>query len=269
MIIRLPEEKTYLPGAGRCIYCWPSKVTTTELTREHIIARKFGGKLILHTACCPTCQGTINQEIENPSLRMWKDMRAHLKLPTSSPLDSLRIGRTASGGEVDDQGRLGQVEWDTVAIESHPVWLVLMTLPEPEILGYTSTMPRHATQDCFFNISEEAKDRMDRGGFVLETSVNSSVFRRFIAKVAHGAAVAELGTDTFEPFLSDIILGKDRKNESRLIGMARRRGTVKRALHEITIRLAGHLIVVDVQLFASFGFRPYQAVVGRLPRVDL
>ena len=77
---------------------------------------------------------------------------------------------------------------------------------------------------------------------------------RSIAKIAHGAAVAELGFDAFEPMLPPIISGSD-KNISHLIGSTIGKGHKRGKLHEIALGLSG--------LFARFGMQPFRAVVGR------
>src|ERR1700733_15227494 len=99
MLGPLPEAKTYLPGPGRCIYCLPDNAETKDLRREHIIAQKLGGALILHNASCTPCERLINQQIEIPSLtRFWHQARTHLGLPTSRPATELPIGVWKSDG---------------------------------------------------------------------------------------------------------------------------------------------------------------------------
>jgi hypothetical protein len=99
-----------------------------------------------------------------------------------------------------------------------------------------------------------------KAGFFEPFSPN--IICRSIAKIAHGAAVAELGLDTFEPFLPDIILGHD-PYISHYVGSKIGKGHKRIALHEISLTLQGGFIVAQVQLFARLGLRPYIAVVGR------
>jgi hypothetical protein len=45
MKIVLPEARTYLPGADRCIYCWPNRLTTEKLSHEASTNAAKAGKL--------------------------------------------------------------------------------------------------------------------------------------------------------------------------------------------------------------------------------
>jgi hypothetical protein len=85
---------------------------------------------------------------------------------------------------------------------------------------------------------------------------------RSIAKIAHGAAVAELGVDAFEPFLPDIIMGRS-PYISRFIGCSPIKGRRQPNLHEIVLSTRRGFVVAQVQLFAKFGLRPFLAVVGQ------
>ncbi len=94
MRVTLLESNVYDPGPGLCIYCWPLRTNKDDLTREHIIARKLGGTLILRNASCVQCAKQINMEIETPTLT-WSltAPRTHLKLPTSKPRTTLPMAR--------------------------------------------------------------------------------------------------------------------------------------------------------------------------------
>ena len=87
------------------------------------------------------------------------------------------------------------------------------------------------------------------------------ILLRFIAKIAHGAAVAELGLDAFSPLLPDIILGKN-PNISHLVGNVIRRWLPGQNLHEIRIVLRLRYIVAIVRLFNV----PHPYVAGRRAR---
>jgi len=86
-------------------------------------------------------------------------------------------------------------------------------------------------------------------------------FCRMIAKIGHGMAVAELGTDAFIPLLPDYILRK-RTDAGLVIGSASH-GRVRRdRLVSASIHYARGFFVAHIQLFAQYGFNPYQAVIG-------
>lgn len=90
---------------------------------------------------------------------------------------------------------------------------------------------------------------------------------KFIAKIAHAAAVAELGIDGFSPLLPDIILGKS-PFISYLVGSATRKYGTTSNLYEITLCLRRRYVVAIVHLFSTYLRYPFVAVVGR-PREDL
>jgi hypothetical protein len=88
--------KTY-PPAGLCVYC---ESVEQLLSREHIIARGLGGRLVLPEASCAQCR-KITSEIEFMCLRaILGNVRVHLKYPTcqwSQPTTRSpnRVGGTA------------------------------------------------------------------------------------------------------------------------------------------------------------------------------
>lgn len=51
-------------------------------------------------------------------------------------------------------------------------------------------------------------------GAVTKTSLSFPIFRRLLAKTAHGFAACQLGIDGFEPLLLDVILGKDQSKST-------------------------------------------------------
>ena len=99
---------------------------------------------------------------------------------------------------------------------------------------------------------------------------------RLIAKIAHGFTAALIDVETFEPFLTSIILNKsDAPPFWTVIGSEL--GTDKKPLHWIGLRVVngmwhmkdelGHfpiqLYVVEMQLFGNFSAPFYEVVVGR------
>ena len=71
-----------LRDVGRCIYCANANELLNE---EHIVAANSGGDLTLEHASCAKCQKTINDEIENPFMRlMYRDIRYKKNIGSSS-----------------------------------------------------------------------------------------------------------------------------------------------------------------------------------------
>jgi len=263
MEIVLPSEKTYLPGAGQCIYCWPATTTTSNLGREHIIPDKLGGKLILHQAACKGCERAINREIETPALtRMWLQPRTHLRMKTSAPKTSLPIGTWTA--DRSDWPNMDEVDFafEDISLEQHPFRIVVPRFKPPGILWRQPL----STKFDMVGISAYAPTPNLPKALGTQSAVfqpfSPDIICRSIAKVAHSAAIAELGLNAFEPLLPRVILGKD-LNISHLVGSSLTKGRVQQSLHRIELRVSGEYVVAKVQLFARYGIQPFLAVVGK------
>ena len=97
-------------------------------------------------------------------------------------------------------------------------------------------------------------------------------FARFVAKVAYGFAVANLGIDCFKPLANDIILGRS-DDYFQFAGSEPREpppsGWPDGGQHHFSIvvrfvRDNVGLVVVDVKFFANAGTPVYHAVVGEI-----
>jgi len=97
--------------------------------------------------------------------------------------------------------------------------------------------------------------------------VEPETFARFLSKIAHAYAVAELGQETFEPLLAKFI-----RNSPLLIckwlGGQSVDPPATESLHEIGWQICSvdttHYVVVNIRLFSCFATPPYQVVVGTL-----
>jgi hypothetical protein len=92
-------------------------------------------------------------------------------------------------------------------------------------------------------------------------------FVRMLAKIAHGYAVAEMGIDSFDPFLIPIIRDGDTSNTIQYIGGMEREEPPSAVLHQIALGnwsgpLQG-LVTVRLRLLAVLGTPTYWIVVGR------
>ena len=103
---------------------------------------------------------------------------------------------------------------------------------------------------------------MNRGGLHVDE------FARFLAKIAHVYAVAELGLDAFKPVLVNAILDKPPMLLSYYVGGPISDRTEKEQvdLHELEIFRypfdGRQLVIVRIQLFAFYNFPAYELVVG-------
>lgn len=261
----LAEAKTYLPGPGRCIYCWPKRHTTDRLDREHVIPKTLGGKLVLHTASCRECSGIINKEIENPTLqRMWIAPRTHLGMPTSNPKQTLPLGTwTAETSDLPKSMDEVDFNFEQLAVEKHPFTIIFPRFAPPGILwGEQPKTTFTMTGLSAYQDPSAPQPQIQHKQSAEFQPFSPDIVCRSIAKIAHGAAVAELGMEAFSPMLPGIILGHD-QNICHLVGSTLMRGRKKQSLHEITLYVARGLVLAKVQLFARYGMQPFLVVVGR------
>ena len=265
MLICLRESDVFLPGPGRCIYCWPKADPGGQLTREHIIARKMGGKLVLHRASCKPCECLINKEIETPALgQMWVSQRAHLGLPSSKPRTTIRIRRWAGAGEEDPAKRQeGETRIEDVPISSFGFLVALPKLKMPGIMRNSAPSDTGEVDGIYWRVEKMPPWLRIGERISFDQQVNPFVFGRFLAKVAHGAAVARLGLDAFTPFLPEVIKGNS-LHVFHYVGASSRKGRRHPALHRVSLLTKGELLIARVQLFARFGMPPYEVAVGPL-----
>lgn len=259
----LPESRTYLPGAGRCIYCWPMKLSTDGLTREHIIPKALRGNLILHKAACEQCMATINNQIETPTLQlMWQTPRTHLNM--SKRRTTLPYGTwVAETSELPQNMHEVDFEFEELPVDEHPNTIMLPKFGPPGLLWGLQPSSTFTLTGVSVYRDPDAPNPSVTGRQAAEFQPFSpDAICRSIAKISHAAAVAEFGFDAFLPMLPDIILGRN-SNISHLVGSTLTRGRRREALHEITLFVSrGHLLA-KVQLFAKYGLQPFLAVVGR------
>lgn len=269
-MIELPFSRVYDPPS-HCLYC-PAKSNEdgTRLSREHIIPLGLSGELILRQASCGVCAKLINQEIERDLLQtMYIQPRVHLKMRSrgkNKPLTTLQFGvfNTPAPGTSPNMDN-ANFEWLHVPVEKHAFVIVMVKYAVPGLLQgaapVTTFQPKRMTS--YYGYFQLPPLPVGRTAGIFQKT-NPSVEFRFIAKIAHGAAVAELGADAFEPFLPPVILGSDPHPSHYIGGSASEHPT--EALHWIGLEQRGEYLIALVQLFGKFGFRPWQAVVGKLRR---
>jgi hypothetical protein len=117
---------------------------------------------------------------------------------------------------------------------------------------------------------------VEKVGFRL-SPVNRLHYLRWLAKTAHAYVAAELGVDSFEPLLIDLILARS-DNVEQFVGDMRGIASLEGPTgHSFKITLgetpedlgdAGGLLVVFMQFWGDLGSPPHLIVVGR-PLIDL
>lgn len=272
-----------LPSPGKCIYCGASDV---KLNDEHVIPYALGkNATILQRACCEVCQRIIQPYEQEVLKRQLNVFRAMTGAPTRD-----KKGRPKTIVlplvEYDEKGRvLRDLGTREIPIADGPLILNLWQSPPPRVLGeeidpaFVEGRPwRYIEASRADPILREVGLELgvERVGFTLPP-VNRLHYLRSLAKTAHAFAAAELGVDSFEPFLTDLILCRSNNVEQFVGDMPGVTSLEGPTGHSFKITIgetpadlgsAGGLIVVFMQLWADLGSPPHLVVVGR-PLIDI
>jgi hypothetical protein len=221
--------------------------------------------LVLHDASCLSCAEKINREIETPAMKfMWLDARTHLGLPTSSPPTHLKVGTWDDNGQTWPNMDEVNFEFKRVPVGDHPFRVMQPQFLEPGIFFNRQMTENFEVVGLEAHIGGgQPPDPGPERKSAYFQPFSPELICRMVAKIAHGAAVAELGLDAFNPFLPDLIMGRS-KFLSHYIGSPRQRGRKRDALHTISLELSRGFLIANVGLFSILGLRPFQAVVGTL-----
>jgi hypothetical protein len=258
------------PPVGRCIYCG-SDGGGNGLSREHVVPIGLGGGLILPRASCKVCQDTIRDEVETECLRkLIYPFRKHVgfarhknDLPKAVPLTF----------DLDVRGPR------RVLASEHPKVVILprMTNPAGKLCGGPPRNPIAVNYEIFaaHEIREKIQARLARSNRV---GILFAIvpWARMLAKIAHGLAVAELGLESFDPDLLDLILGRDVSTASYFVGEAVHRQVTPSPppAHEMgwtPMHCANRwLAVVHIRLFSDLGPQApgYSVVAGEITSLE-
>lgn len=221
-------EGRRIPSPGKCIYCRHTPIHPDKLTNEHVVPFAIGANSIIFlNASCEGCARTIQPYEQEVLLKQLGNFRRQIDAPSRTKPKKRPTHANVSFKEVDDQGcdmrHLGQ---RSIPVGDLPLVLSLWQLPEPRIVRPDASPGDDTGQPWYHCDDKEAVQKLCRS-VAEETNskkvameigvVNRSHFLRFLAKTAHAYAVAELGLDSFEPTLIDIIL--NRKHDiSKFVG---------------------------------------------------
>jgi hypothetical protein len=193
---------------GRCIYCL---IGQPPYTKEHIIPKGLGGGLILPAASCRQCQEII-KGVETYCLRHL--FLAHrLKSGLVQHLDEI-------GDDIVVKFDVGSADIGIrLPIAEYPNFLILPEFLNPPGMIHNHPMgaPLSVKHKLWANNQELDRLSIYGKGFVVG-NMDWVIFARALAKIAHGLAVAELGTDAFIPLLPEFILGRANDKASWLVG---------------------------------------------------
>jgi len=194
-------NRTAFQPVGRCIYCG----STTSLEEEHIVPYSLHGHFVLPEASCRLCARVINEQIETPLLReMLLPIRTALGTRTRKPKDRPRdFGVTLRAADKTERHV-------RVPVKDANIFAFGLNMPEPGILA---GRPANTAVECesVLNLYNPSRTldavQPGRSELMQLASFDHAVLLRFLAKVAHGYAVAEYGIDAFDHLLPSCILG--------------------------------------------------------------
>ncbi len=192
-------ERQIFPPINRCIYCGD---TNGPFSDEHIIPYGLYGESILQKASCKKCS-KITAKFEQTVLRtMWGATRIHLGFRTRRPKE--RPQKLTTFVETDNSFKRSEVP-----IRDHPHVMTMLELPPPKVLGRSGGIEQGHVRVWFRDIQGNTNERVSHlgRGVEIKNIIPINEFGRLLAKIGHSYAVALLGTDSFNPFLLDFILG--------------------------------------------------------------
>jgi hypothetical protein len=257
---------TRYPAVGQCIYCGTKQ---PPLRAEHIIARALNGTLILPEASCDDC-GKITGKIEGfntQNLGLFGPARYANRMRSrqrSKWPKVLPVGIQEEGGP--------EITID-VPLAEFPASISLPVLRSARWLDGEPDDGSPTRGSSWWTTRHEGRLQafvrkwgLKRGTRVFSGTVNPSQFSQMLAKIAHAAAVAEFGIDGFTPMALDLAMGRS-QSINYLVGCSPvepQPPPKENHLHSIRFRShgAGHPLLVEIRLFASFGAPRYHVVVG-------
>ena len=204
------DQSRVFPSIGCCIYCG-SDGNGEPLTTEHVYPKGMGGGLVFLDASCKACQLVIDG-VENACMK-----RTLLPYRTVSQLTKNRNGPKTVPLLLDFDLK-GPTK---VAVEDHPQIVILPGLRS--LPGVLEGRPRQSVLNFEYKIFgatgivDETKENL-QGQKHVGIDLDGVAWLRMLAKIAHGYAVAELGSDGFLPMLPDLILGRDLSLCTHLVG---------------------------------------------------
>jgi hypothetical protein len=276
-----PSEVIRYDPVGVCIYCGSKDC---KLTDEHIIPYALSGTstFLLPESSCKKCNKIINEQIEEILLRkLFGYTRIAFDMPSrdkrkkqkkKSPPTQVRVQFYFPDGSIGD---------GEVLISELPRHINLIEYESPGIMVNSRLdfdkvksilIELHRTEEEETALIKKYGTSSFRVGppTLRATGAAHPVrFARFLAKMAHGYAVAILGIRGFVPILQEFILGRNPEG-IHYVGClpSEPPNAQQTTLHELNLSHnvpgLGSYVAVRIRLFASFPATPvYCVVVGR------
>jgi len=248
---------------GYCIYCGANEC---DLSEEHVVAFALGGTVILPKASCSECA-----EITSKFERFWaRTVLGPFRVRTEAP--TRRPGQRPTVlplGLMDSDGSLREVD---VSPAEHPATLMLPVFAKPRILTLHDEERRETFKMYFAlpNADVLSLPQRHNASAMKLGSFEILSFCQLLAKFAHGAAFRDTldWTDTWEPLLPDLILGRTDEYDVLVGGTDSVDNDREEMGHWVlfeSVYVGEELyLVAELRLFANQKGTPiYRVVVGR------
>jgi len=268
--------------AGVCIYCGTKRysIDRNKLGAEHIVPYCLDGEEILPEASCKKCEGKtggVEQHLFGDhghyrAARVVAGCDSREKGDKAVPLylsPTFEKGKPTGGQRVDlPPNQSGPRYVSLVILSNRPAVLKGVTdisgeAAYPGVELFFTDLARPAGEPSSYGLPHFSPPGMDLVKFF-----------RFLAKVAHAHAAAELGLDGFRPLLTDLIRGKEAQMPWGLFGHHNDGffpgGNFQGPYHvRHSVQSVGDTdyVVVDIGiLFKAPGFPRYSVVAGTIDR---
>lgn len=255
-------------AANFCIYCGAS---SGRLTNEHVFPYALGGELVLPKSSCSQCAQKTSQLELFVLRRMFGKARTKLNMRSRKPDKRPKrypITLTMPDGSKRDHD---------VAGDKYPFHCTFPTYPPARALrGLLPSEVDELRIGVWSLCDEDQVERLKVQYGAVDISLhmmdlNSSIFCRFLAKIAHGYAFATEAQD-YIPLTRDFILGAE-VDPNFLVG-CEDAITFQRDADEglflrtwISRSFYPGFVVAFIQFFPSEDAPVYHVLVGMMPSV--
>jgi hypothetical protein len=250
-------------SVGRCIYC---DAQGCDLGDEHIIPQALGGNMILPAASCHDCERIVGGQLEGRILHKTKGpfaaLRLRLDFKSKRPKDR---PKSLPFRVVGFDGVTRTIKIPAKRVPKY--WLAYTTETSPGII--VGRKPTEAARGGVYSMwdTSDMKALSDYGGQItLQGAGDGRDLARFLAKIAHGMAVAEYGLDAFEAWLPSFILGRDDCVMHYYVAGHENKTVDDKGTHSISLGTWGDdglRIGARIRLFCKWGTPDYEVAVGK------
>ena len=194
-------EKRYIFTPSQCIYCNPHDDFEhgNKRTEEHILPRGIGGTLLLRNAVCSICK-ELTHGYENRALdKLFVSLKKHADVKTRAKGFKSRIPI----GLIDRENNEYRLN---VPLDEHPVVITMGQFMAPGIFwdrpGDESGLG--SIWSKAFRFDPAMLSAAERSSGFTEV-FDALEFCQLLAKIAHSFTVAEIGSNSFDPYLTAFV----------------------------------------------------------------